>query len=137
MNKYLKTTGIFFGVWFIASLLNGLLSGISIALLDSSSVNDAMGNLFTSFVCSFVLSVPLVGLVWFVTIVAQVAEKKGDSLFQLVLRTALFCSIGGALVFIYAFKMQFTNARYVAGLAIIISALVSVLFFRKQIKSNA
>ncbi|MEP7238321.1 MAG: hypothetical protein ABI685_10665 [Ferruginibacter sp.] len=137
MSKYLKTTGIFFGVWFIAALLNGLLSGISIAVLDSYSISDAMANLFSSFVCSFVFSVPLVGLVWFVTIMAQLADKKGDPLFQLVLSTAFLCSIAGAVLFIYGFRMQFANARYVVGLGIIISALTAVLFFRKQIKKNA
>ncbi|MEO6539741.1 MAG: hypothetical protein ABIN74_02075 [Ferruginibacter sp.] len=30
MNKYLKTTGICLGMWLIASVLNGLLSGISL-----------------------------------------------------------------------------------------------------------
>jgi hypothetical protein len=136
MNKYLKTTGIFFGVWFIASTINGLLSGISIAMLDSHSTNDAMGNLVASFVCSFVFSVPLVGLVWFVTIMAQVTEKKGDSLFQLVLGTALFCSVAAALIFMYACKMEFATARFIAGPGIIISALAAVLMFRKQIKTN-
>jgi hypothetical protein len=136
MNKYIKTTFIFSGVWFFAAVLNGLISGISIAVLDSSSTNDAMGNLVASFVFSFAFSVPFVGLVWFVTIMAQVAEKKGDSLLQLVLRTALFCSMGGALIFIYAFKRAFATARFIAGPGIIISALTAVLMFRKQIKTN-
>jgi hypothetical protein len=136
MNKYIKTTLIFAGVWFIAAMLNGLISGISIATLDSGSKNDAMSNLFASFVFSFAFSVPFVGLVWFVTIMGQVAEKKGDPLLQLVLQTALFCSIAGALIFIYAFKMEFGTARFIAGPGIIVSALSSVLMFRKQIKTN-
>ncbi len=137
MKKYIRTTAIFFGVWIIASLLNGLLSGISIAFLGSNSMDDAMSNLGLSFLFSFVCSVPLVGFVWFVAIVAQVADKKGYPFFQLVLRTALFCSIVGALIFIYASGTEFSNARYVAGPGIIISALTAVLFFRKQIKTNA
>ena len=135
MNKYIKTTLIFAGVWFIAAVLNGLISGISIAMLDSGSTNDAMGNLVASFVFSFAFSVPFVGLVWLVTIMAQVAEKKGDSLLQLVLRTALFCSMGGAFIFIYVFKREFATARFIAGPGIIISALAAILMFRKQIKT--
>ena len=79
---------------------------------------------------------PFVGLVWFVTIVAQGADKKGDALLQLVLQTAFFCSIGGALIFIYAFKTEFATARFIAGPGIIVSALSAVLMFRKKIKTN-
>lgn len=136
MNKYIKTTLIFSGVWFIAALLNGVISGTSIAILDSGSTNDAMSNLFASFVFSFAFSVPFVGLVWFVTIMAQVMERKGEPLLQLVLRTALFCSIGGALIFMYAFKREFATARFIAGPGIIVSALTAVLMFRKKIKTN-
>ena len=136
MNKYIKTTLIFIGVWFIAAMLNGLISGISIAMLNSGSANEGMTNLFASFVFSFAFSVPFVGLVWFVTIMAQVTAKKGDTLLQLVLRTALFCSIGGALIFMYAFKREFATARFIAGPGIIISALTAVLMFRKKIKTN-
>lgn len=136
MSKYLKTTGTFIGVWFIASMLNGLLSGVSLAVLHSHSVNEGMSNLALSFVLSFVCSAPLVGIVWFVTIMAQLADKKGDELFQFVLGTALLCAVAGALIFIFTLGTEFMNARYVAGLCIIISALAAVLFFRKQIKTN-
>ena len=136
MSKYLKTTGIFFGVWFIASFLNGLLSGISLATLDSTSVNEAVGMLVVSMVLSFVFSGPMVGFVWFFAIMAQLAEMKGDALFQFVLRTTFFWAIAGAIIFIYTLGEEFTNGRYVVGLCIIISALASVLVFRNKIKTN-
>jgi len=66
----------------------------------------------------------------------QTADKKGSDLLQFVLRTALFCSAAGALIFIYTIGTEFKNARVVVGLCIIFSALVSVLLFRKQIKTN-
>ena len=137
MNKYIRTTVIFMGVWFIAGLLNGLLSGLSIALLDSSSVNEAMGNLMLSVVFSFGFSVPLTGLVWLVTIIAQLAEKKGFALFQMVLGTAMTCSAITALVFINTLGKEFMNARYIAAAGIVFSAMTAVLVFRKQIKANA
>jgi hypothetical protein len=136
MKKYLKTTGIFFGVWFIASFVNGLLSGISLATMDSTSVNEALGILVFSMVFSFVFSAPAVGFVWFFAIMAQLAEKKGDELFQFVLRTALFWGIAGAVIFIYTLGAEFKNGRWLAGFSIIISALASVLVFRKKIKTN-
>ncbi len=136
MNKYIKTTLVFIGVWFIASLLNGLLSGISILLMDSYWAHEGPGSLGLSIVFSFVFSVPLVGLVWFITLMAQATDKKGNDLFQFVLGTALFCSTAGGLLFIYTLGTEFKTARFFIALSIIISALTSVLFFRKQIKTN-
>jgi hypothetical protein len=136
MNKYLKTTLIFVGIWFTASLINGMLSGISIAVLDNSAMNDSAGTFGLSVIFSFVFSVPMVGLVWFITLMGQAADKKGNDLLQFVLATALFCSAGGALFFIYVLGTEFKSARFAVGLCIIISALASVLLFRKQIKTN-
>lgn len=65
MKKLIKTTLIFLGIWTIASLLNGLLSGISIMVLDKSWLNSGAGTLALSIVLSFVFSAPIVGLVWF------------------------------------------------------------------------
>lgn len=136
MKKYLKTTAIFLGIWFIAAILNGFLSGMSIALLGSTTVDDAMGNLFLSFALSFVFSAPAVGLVWFITIVAQLTDKKGDSLFQFVLGATLFCSLAAALLFVVTIGRAFIDAKYAAGFSIVFSALSAVLFFRKNIKAN-
>lgn len=136
MNIYLKTTLIFIGVWFSASLLNGLLSGISIAVLDGVWVHEGASAFGLSVVFSFLFSVPMVGLVWFITLMAQATGKKGNDLLQLALGTALFCSVGGAFIFFYTFGTEFKNARFLVGLCIIVSALSSVLLFRKQIKTN-
>lgn len=136
MNKYFKTTLIFAGVWFTASLLNGLLSGISIVVLDNTRMYEGAGSFGLAVVSSFVFSVPMVGLVWFSTLMAQATGRKGNDLLQFVLGTALFCSMAGGLVFIYTLGTEFKNARFIVGLCIIVSALASVLLFRKQIKTN-
>jgi hypothetical protein len=135
MNKYIKTTLIFAGVWFTASLLNGLLSGISIVVFDTAA-NANMGSLVLSVVFSFVFSAPVVGLVWFIVLMAQVADKNGDHLFQFALGTAFICAIVAALIFIFTLGVEFKQAKYVMALSIIVSALAAVLFFRKQIKTN-
>ena len=80
MNKYLKTTLIFAGIWFTASVLNGVLSGISILVLDSGDMYNGAGELGLSVIFSFVFSVPMVGLVWFITLMGQAADKKGSDL---------------------------------------------------------
>ena len=137
MNKYIKTTIVFIGIWFTAALLNGLLSGITITVIENSSLKAYMGNIFLSVIFSFVFSMPLVGLVWFVTIINQFLEKKGHELLQVVLGTALMCALIGAILFINTLGTEFRNARYIVGLCICISAMTSILIFRKQIKENA
>jgi hypothetical protein len=136
MNKYIKTTLIFIGIWFTASLLNGVMSGVSILLLNSSWQHEGVDSLGLSIIFSFVFSVPMVGLGWFITLMAQVSDKNGNDLLQFVLGTALFCSAAGGLIFIYTLGTEFKNARFFIALSIIVSALTSVLFFRKQIKTN-
>lgn len=136
MNKYVTTTVIFIGIWFTASLLNGLLSGISILLLEKNWMEGNAGSIGLSFIFSFVFSVPLVGLVWFISLLAQASDKRGNELLQFVLGTALFCAAAGGLFFIYAFAAEFKNARFFIALSIMVSALSSVLLFRKQIKNN-
>ncbi|MFM6926012.1 MAG: hypothetical protein ACKOU7_10965 [Ferruginibacter sp.] len=135
MNKYIKTTLIFAGVWFISALINGLLSGISIIFLDTAP-NVNPGTLALSVIFFFVFSAPVVGLVWFITLMAQVADKKENELFQFALGTAFICACAAAFIFINTIGKEFMKARYVAALSIIVSALTAVLMFRKQIKAN-
>lgn len=137
MSKYLKTTIIFFGVWFLASIINGLLCGICVALLEKEFSGGGIAVLFLSVVFSFACSVPAVGMVWLTTLIGQATGKRGHELFQLVLGTALICSIAGGLIFIYTLGTEFMHARFLLGLCVIISAMASLLFFRKQIKTNA
>lgn len=136
MNKYIKTTLVFLGIWFTASLINGVLSGISILALDKDLKQDGPAPFALSIIFSFVFSVPMVGLVWLIAMIAQAGDLKGNELFQFILGATLVCSAAGGLFFIYTLGAEFENARFLVGLSIIISALASVLFFRKQIKSN-
>jgi len=135
MNKYIKTTLIFAGIWFIAALINGLLSGLSIIFLGTAA-NANPGTLALSVIFSFLFSAPVVGFVWFITLIAQVAGKNGDDLFQFALGTAFICACAAALIFINTIGKEFMKARYVTALCIIISALTAVLIFRNQIKTN-
>lgn len=134
MNKYVQTFVTFFGVWFIASLLNGLLSGICIAVFSSGM--GGAGTVALAMVCSFIFSVPLVGIVWLITTIAQANGSKGHSLFQTILGTSLVCAAVGAVCFNYTIGTEFKEARFAVGLCIIISALSAVLFFRNQLKAH-
>ncbi|MGF2413673.1 hypothetical protein [Ferruginibacter sp.] len=134
MNKYIKTILIFIAVWFAASFLNGLISGIAITILDSKHLGaDGMS---LSFILSFILSIPFVGLVWLVTIIAQAHGSKGHAFFQTILTTTFICAILAAVFFVNTIGNDFTNAKFIVGLGIIISAVSAVLFFRNQFKAD-
>jgi cation transport ATPase len=126
----------FIGVWFIASIINGLLSGICIAAIDSNRFDSLVGTVFLSCIFSFIFSAPLVGLVWLVATIAQLYGQKGHMLFQIILTTTLVCGIIGAVFFINAFTSEFKQARFAVGLSIIVSAISSTLIFRHQLKIN-
>ena len=136
MKKVVNTILIFIGVWFVAAVINGVLCGISISIFDSGSFTDSAGKVMLSFTCSFLFSIPLVGLVWLVTVIAQAIGKNGHDLFQVVLTAAFIGGLTGALFFVTALGDEFKEARFAAGLCIIISAVSSVLVFRKQLKTE-
>jgi ABC-type methionine transport system permease subunit len=132
----MKAFFIFIGVWFIASLLNGLLSGICIAVFEKDTFNTAAGMILLSCIFSFVFSMPLVILVWLITTIARAYGRKGHSLFQIILNAAFFCALTGAILFINTLGNEFKEARFATGFCIIISALGAILFFRNQLKTN-
>ena len=136
MNKYIKTFFTFIGVWFVASLLNGILSGICIMIFDKDEFNGSAGVVILACIFSFICSVPLVGMVWLTTTIAMANGKQGYALFQIILATTFFCALVGAVFFINTFGTEFKQARYAAGLCIIISSIAGILSFRNQLKTN-
>jgi len=135
MSKFLKIFLTFIAIWAVASLTNGVLCGICIAISNRhiSSVPEVS---VLAIIFSFIFSVPLVGLTWLVTCIAQSLDKNGFALFQIVLATAIICSSIGALLFINTLGYEFQDCNYALGFCIIISAASSVLLFRKKIKTN-
>lgn len=136
MYKHVKTFLIFIAVWFVASFLNGLISGTAISILDSGSKNLGADGMSLSFILSFIVSIPFVGLVWLVTVIAQAQGSKGHALFQTILTTSFICAILAAVFFINTIGNDFANAKFIVGLGIIISAASAVLFFRNQFKAD-
>lgn len=131
----MRTGATFIGVWFVASLLNGFLSGIAISVSDAGSMFNFPAAILLSCIVSFFLSIPLIVLVAIATAVAGANGKSGHALFQVVLTAALICGIAGALFFMAVFGNEFRHATLVMGLCIIVSAMGSVLILRKRFKT--
>ncbi len=135
--KYIKTALTFIGVWFVAALLNGALSGIYLAIRESQNSQYGQGIFGLTVFFSFLFSIPLVGLVWFVATVAQLAGTASHKFYQIVLGTALIAAITGAIFFVSAFKSEFKNGTYAVAACIVLSALIAVLLFHKKFKTYA
>lgn len=134
MSKYLNSTLTFIGVWFAASLINGLLSSACIFILDDATFPASTGTVAAACLFSFACSIPLAGLVWLVTIIAMACGKYGHYLFQIILAAALLCGIIGAIFFLLTFGEEFIQSKYAVACCIIISAMSGVLFFRQPLK---
>lgn len=132
--KYFITLIVFFGIWLAASFINGVLSGIFLSLNETAKFGNETFQL--SMLCSFIFSVPLVGLVWIVTAIAQAGGTKGFALFKTVVITATLCAITGAVLFIAVFGRQFNEASYGVAASIIFSAITSVTIFRNHFKGD-
>lgn len=132
----MKTIFTFLGIWFVASILNGILSGLCIEVVDNGTIGNAVGGITLSMIFSFIFSAPLVGLVWLITAITQSTGKDGHTVFQIALKSTLLCSVLGAVFFIYTLGNEFKEAKYFVGLCIIFSAFTAVLLFRKQLKTN-
>jgi hypothetical protein len=132
----MKTIFTFLGIWFVASILNGILSGLCIEVVDNGTIGNAADGIILSTIFSFVFSAPLVGVVWLITAVTQSTGKDGHIVLQVALKSALLCSTLGAVFFIYTLGSEFKEAKYFVGLCIIFSAFTAVLLFRKQLKNN-
>ena len=129
--KYIETTIVFIGIWFIAALLNGVLCGIYLTLSQSKN-NQYEPNIFALAVLfSFLFSIPFVGVVWFVATIAQLAGTTVHKFYQLILSTALITAFTGAVFFIGVFKSEFKNETYAVAACIVVSALTAVLLFHK------
>lgn len=129
----MKTIATFIGVWFVASLTNGFLSGISITICDSGFFSNPVESVFLITIGSLIFSVPLVGVVWLTAVIAQATGKTGHAFFQLVLLTAFIAGIAGALFFNGLTGSEFNIVNYATGGSIIISATGSIIVFRKRL----
>lgn len=132
--KYVRIFVVFIGVWFIASVLNGVISGICLSTAEPGAYgNETFG---LSMIFSFIFSIPLVSVVWFVTFIAQLAGVGGFPLFRVVVIASIICAAGGTIFFIAAFEREFKEASYAAGAGIVVSAVTAVTIFRHTIKKH-
>jgi len=136
MSKYVKIFLIFIGIWAIAAIINGVISGICIGIIELNEPNALMGVICIAVLFSFVCSAPVAGLTWLITCIAQRKGKHGFDLFKVSFLSALICSSIAAFLFIQILGNEFKNVNYALGICIVFSAISSILLFRNKIKTD-
>ncbi len=136
MYKFVATVINFVGVWIVASVINGVFSATLLLLANDSFTEETFNKSGLAILISFVASIPFVGLVWVVTIIAQAGGKKGFALFQLILAATITTSIIAAIFFYNVFYGEFKQVTSLAAAGVVIAATTSVLLFNKQFKKE-
>ena len=132
MNKYLKLTFLFIGIWFVASLASGVLTAVTLAIFAKNIDDYAVGAIPASFICS----IPFVALCWFISTVACVWGSEGEKLYQTVLHTAFFVSIVAGLFVKTVVKEFMDQMSLLIFMDIVASSVFAVIVFRKKLKST-
>lgn len=130
MNKYLKLTLIFIGIWFVASGINGLLGTICIAVFDGQSRD---GNMLLALVCSFIFSIPFVFIIWLSGMLSIAAIKGYDRFYRLILYESFILSIVVAILFKGLFN-EFHDASLFLCVSTVVSAVTTIILFRNELK---
>jgi len=131
MANFFRVTFIYIGVWFFASLLNGLICCMGISTFSKSIDN----NIFFCIVFSFLFSIPVIITNWLILAIVCGVGYRSDHLFRIALNTAFLTS------FLYAFLIQdfltsvIKAPPFVFYISIVISAIASILFFKKNFKN--
>jgi hypothetical protein len=130
MNKYIKLIAVFVGIWFIASLINGVISIVTIGLFENNNAD-----IYFVMPASFIFSIPFVSFTWFITMIACMFGYIGEKLYQTVLHASFFIGIGAAIFFKLWMDGFIEQFSVVISIGIVISAVSATIIFRKKLKS--
>lgn len=132
--KYVQTLLICIGTWLVAAFVNAVLCAIVIVLLEGGEAGTDVFGL--SLLFSFLFSAPLAGLLWLVTVVAQLSGQSGAELFRTMLVTTVLCALTGAVFFLVTLGGEFKHSKYAVACSAIIAAVSALLLFRNFIRTG-
>lgn len=136
--NFIKTIVFSFSTWVIASLMNGILSGIFLELLGEESFR---GDHFpVSIVMSFLFSIPFIFIFWIGFLICLSAGIAGRSLFMSLLNLSLILSALAGLFFVFVIGRFLGAQAWVIGVIIMFSMLATMFIHRSvylsMFKSN-
>lgn len=133
MSPYIKITGRTFTIWLLASLINGLLCGITLSVVHniySEITADIIGIAFIS----LFFSAPGFLVFWFVLLIRILTDTKERALFRSALVTGFILASVTAFFCSKMFSSEFSNHFYIPAACIILSAISSIMLHFKHFK---
>lgn len=134
MSPYIKITGRTFTIWLLASLINGLLCGISLSVVHniySEITADIIGIAFIS----LFFSAPGFLVFWFILLVRILMDTKGRALFRSALVTGFILASITAFFSSKVFSSEFGYHFYIPFTCILLSAVSSIMLHFKHFKN--
>lgn len=133
MNPYLKITGRTFTIWIMASLINGLLCGISLSVINLNYTEIIPDSIVIFFISLF-FSAPGVFIFWIVLLIKIAGYITERALFRTALGTGFVLASATAAFCSKMFSDEFSNHSFVIAACIILSAMSSIMLHFNQIK---
>lgn len=130
MNRYIKLIAVFIGIWFVASLINGVFSMVTLSFEEKNN-----GDIDFAIPASFIFSIPFVFLTWFTATIACIAGCVGEKLYQTVLHISFLIGIGAGIFFKLCMDWLVGQFSIVIAIGIVISAVSATIIFREKLKS--
>lgn len=133
MSPYLKITGRTFTMWLLACLINGLLCGITLSIINNSYTEIVTGIIGIAFISLF-FSAPGFLIFWFILLLKIALNPKGAALFRSALIAGFILASVTAFLGAKMSLSEFFNYSSIPAVSILISAISSIMLHFKQFK---
>lgn len=133
MSSYLKITGRTITIWFLTSVINGLLCGISLSVIKQDYTDLFLGVILIFFISLF-FSMPGFFIFWLVLLNRVFFNITGRALFRAALVTGFTLSAVTAFISSGLFASEFSNHASIPITCIIVSEITSVMLHFKRFK---
>ena len=134
MNGYIKITGRTFTMWLLACVINGLLCGAFVSIIDGDYSNVFERIIGYAFISLF-FAIPGFIILWLVLLFRLSTTKKDRSVFRTALVAGFILACITALFVSNIFSSEFSDYHQVPSACIILSALSSVMLHFKYLKN--
>ena len=129
MDKYSRLNSIYLGIWFAASIINGIVSAL---IIMAPWHEGGMAILSLSIGCSMLFSIPIIIAAMLVG-AYLLSIRKWENIFHVILLLNFLASTVGAICFAWFFGMMYKSSIPL-GMSIVASSIIAVVIFQKNLK---
>ena len=134
MKPYLKITERTITIWFLTSVINGLLCGIILAVIKQNFAEIAL-DIILIFFLSLFFSMPGFFIFWLVLLNRIFFNTTGRALFRDALVAGFILAAATAFIGSGLFESEFSNHTSIPATCIIVSAITSIMLHFKHFKN--